>query len=87
MEVKPFAVPLPAPVPILPIAAAPMPMPFPAPVPVPHHDHIHLHAAYKHMTVLAPPVQPAFVAPYTSTASILVLFILLIIITRSFFLR
>jgi hypothetical protein len=88
MEVKPGITPYIAPAPVMPIA--PMPLAAPAPV-LPHHDHIHLHAAYKHTTVLAPvaaaPVAAAPVVPYTSTASILVLFILLVIITRSFFFR
>jgi hypothetical protein len=86
MEVKPGFTPYVAPAPVLPAAPMPMPMPMPMPAPVPHHDHIHLHAAYKHTTVLHPTAL-APVVPFTSTASILVLFILLVIITRSFFFK
>jgi hypothetical protein len=86
MEVKPMAqapvvMPVPAPAPILPMA----------PVMEKPHDHIHLHASYKHTAIVLPEVKPIVhhvpVAPVvapTSTASILVLFILLVIIARSF---
>lgn len=93
----PAPVYMPPPAPMAPMAAPmPMPMPMPAPpIPVapimekPHHDHIHLHTSYKHTAIFVPepihhvPYYPPVAVPFTSTASILVLFILLLIITRS----
>ncbi|MDQ0902108.1 MULTISPECIES: hypothetical protein [unclassified Paenibacillus] len=75
---------------------APMPMPTPMPLPVqqqqapmmqsPVHNDIHLHASYQQTSYVFPkPVaaQPvAKVSSYNSVGSILVLFILLVIITR-----
>ncbi|MBD0383703.1 hypothetical protein [Paenibacillus sedimenti] len=72
---------------------APMPMPMPMPAPIvqkPVHNDIHLHASYQQTSVVFPkPVAAAPVAavpckPYSSAGSILVLFILLVIITRGF---
>jgi hypothetical protein len=83
MEVKPMAQ---APV----IMAAPAPVVPMAPIMEKPHDHIHLHASYKHTAIVLPEVKPiahvpvAPVAFPTSAASILVLFILLVIIARSF---
>lgn len=90
MEIKPHVTPYVAPAPVMPAAMPIAPLPMPMPLPAPHHEHVHLHAAYKHTAVLMPTVSPtAFApvaaAPYTSTAAILVLFILLVIVTRSFF--
>ncbi|WNR45195.1 hypothetical protein [Paenibacillus roseipurpureus] len=74
--------PMPTPMP------APMPTPLPAPAPImqqPAHD-IHLHASYQQTQFIYPkPVHTAAVVAHTpnmSAASILVLFILLVIITR-----
>ncbi|MFC5446738.1 hypothetical protein [Paenibacillus aestuarii] len=94
MEVKPGYVapgyqpmPMPAPMPM------PMPMPMPAPMPVaqaPAHNDIHLHASYQQTQIVFPKpahvshAAPVAVAPYSSAGSILVLFILLVIITRGF---
>jgi hypothetical protein len=92
MEIKPlaqapfYAPPAPAPYPVMPVA--------PAPPPMKPHDHIHLHASYKHTAIVMPPVpqhvhhvhyahHAPVARPFTSTASILVLFILLAIISRS----
>ncbi|UJF32551.1 hypothetical protein [Paenibacillus hexagrammi] len=88
--VQPMPMPSPAP--------APMPMPMPQPVaPImnkPVHNDIHLHASYQQTSIIYPKpvmkpavvaaVAPAAVAPYSSAGSILVLFILLVIITRGF---
>lgn len=93
--VKPTA-PMPMPMPMPMPAPAPMPMPMPmpvmpAPAPImqkPVHNDIHLHASYqqtqfvfpKPVAVAAVPV--AKVSSYNNVGSILVLFILLVIITR-----
>jgi hypothetical protein len=88
MEIKPgvhphfvMPAPVPAPLPIAPLPMAPLPM-----APMPHHDHVHLHTSYKHTAIVLPEVKPVFhapvIAPYSSTGAILVLFILLVIITR-----
>lgn len=81
--------PMPTPMP------APMPMPSPMPAPMPQapimqspvHNDIHLHASYQQTSYVFPkpaavhhPV--AKVSSYNSVGSILVLFILLVIITR-----
>jgi hypothetical protein len=75
--------PMPTPMPM------PMPTPMPAPAPImqqPMHD-IHLHASYQQTEFVFPkPVHTHAVAcppKNNSAASILVLFILLVIITRS----
>ncbi|NOU89253.1 hypothetical protein GC102_26390 [Paenibacillus sp. LMG 31460] len=83
--------PMPMPTPI----PAPMPMPMPMPMPVqqapimqsPIHNDIHLHASYQQTSYVFP--KPAVhhhpvakVSSYNSVGSILVLFILLVIITR-----
>lgn len=75
--------PMPTPMPM------PMPTPLPAPAPImqqPMHD-IHLHASYQQTEFVFPkPVHTQAVAcppKNNSAASILVLFILLVIITRS----
>ncbi|MEW9701222.1 hypothetical protein [Paenibacillus sp. SI8] len=85
--------PLPAPMP-MPVPKPIMTMPiYQQPAPIiqkPVHNDIHLHASYQHSSFIFP--KPAAVAPvavkschpYTSPASILVLFILLVIITRGF---
>ncbi|OCT14780.1 hypothetical protein A8709_11455 [Paenibacillus pectinilyticus] len=77
--------PMPMPMP------TPMPMPMPAPAPImqqPAHNDIHLHASYSHNEFVFPkPVHTQAVAApcypkNNAAASILVLFILLVIITR-----
>ena len=75
--------PMPTPMPM------PMPMPLPAPAPImqqPVHNNIHLHASYQQTEFVFPkPVHTQAVAcppKNNSAASILVLFILLVIITR-----
>ncbi|MBP1966880.1 hypothetical protein [Paenibacillus aceris] len=86
--------PMPAPMPMP--APAPMPMPMPMPIaqqpaPIMHkpvHNDIHLHASYQQTSFVFP--KPVAVAPVAkvcsynnnSIGSILVLFILLVIITR-----
>ncbi|KIL38867.1 hypothetical protein SD70_23655 [Gordoniibacillus kamchatkensis] len=90
MEVKPLAQ-----APVYMPAPAPLPAPVMPMAPVmekPLHDHIHLHTSYKHTAIVVPEVKPIahvphhhhVVAPFTSTASILVLFILLVIISRAY---
>ncbi|NEW09195.1 hypothetical protein GK047_24795 [Paenibacillus sp. SYP-B3998] len=87
--VQPMPMPMPAPMP------APMPMPMPIaqpPAPIMHkpvHNDIHLHASYQHTSVVFPKPAvvaavsaPAAVKPCSSAGSILVLFILLVIISR-----
>jgi hypothetical protein len=74
---------------VAPAYVPPAPMPAPAmPIMYEPHDHIHLHASYKHTSIMMPEVEPVFhapvVAPYSSTAAILVLFVLLVIVARSF---
>ncbi|WP_189011881.1 hypothetical protein [Paenibacillus marchantiophytorum] len=85
--VQPMPMPMPAPM--------PMPMPLPVvqpPAPIMHnpvHNDIHLHASYQQTSYVFPKpvhVQPVAVAKVcshnNSVGSILVLFILLVIITR-----
>lgn len=66
-----------------------MPAAYTPPVaPKPIHHNIHLHAIQQTAVVYPKPVhhvKPVAVAPYNNVGSILVLFILLIIITRGFF--
>ncbi|KQX44669.1 MULTISPECIES: hypothetical protein [unclassified Paenibacillus] len=88
MAPMPMPTPMPAPM--------PMPMPTPMPLPVqqapimqsPVHNDIHLHASYQQTSYVFPkPVvhhPVAKVSSYNSVGSILVLFILLVIITRGF---
>ncbi|MDR6551976.1 hypothetical protein J2736_003165 [Paenibacillus qinlingensis] len=81
---QPMPMPTPMPMPM------PMPTPMPAPAPImqqPAHNNIHLHASYQQTEFVFPkPVTTHAVAPCppknNSAASILVLFILLVIITR-----
>lgn len=75
--------------PAMPPAMAPA-MPAPMMEKPAHHD-IHLHASYQQTSIVLPqhkPVHTAAVAkpchPYQSAGSILVLFILLVIISRGF---
>lgn len=85
--IAPMPMPMPAPMPM------PMPMPVaPPPAPIMHHkpvhNDIHLHASYQQTSFVFPkPVAVAPVAkvcsyPNNNVGSILVLFILLVIITR-----
>jgi hypothetical protein len=70
---------------VAPAYVPPAPMPAPAmPIMYEPHDHIHLHTSYKHTAIMMPEVAPVVHAPYSSTAAILVLFVLLVIIARSF---
>ncbi|MFC0212321.1 hypothetical protein ACFFK0_07580 [Paenibacillus chartarius] len=88
MEMKPPVMHTPVVMP----APAPAPMPVPMPVPMPHHDnHVHLHASYKHTAIVLPEIKPVVHAPvvvpcYSNYGAVLVLFILLVIITRGLFL-
>ncbi|MCD1261099.1 hypothetical protein B5M42_020040 [Paenibacillus athensensis] len=87
--------PQPAPMPMPMPMPAPMPMPHPTihatvvqPPPViqkPVHNDIHLHASYQQTSIVYP--KPAVVMPVakpSNAGSILVLFVLLVIITRSY---
>jgi hypothetical protein len=76
---------------LLPKQIPPMPMPMPMPMPVaekPTHTDIHLHSSYQQTTFLVPPYKPmhkpVLLHSYASPGAILVLFILLVIITRCF---
>ncbi|PYI54483.1 hypothetical protein [Paenibacillus flagellatus] len=68
--------PLPAPVPQAPIAAAPLPAPMPLPVVKPSYEHVTVNYVHAHVVEKKAPV-------YSSTGVILVLFILLVIISRA----
>jgi hypothetical protein len=75
--------------PLSPKAMMTMPMAMPAPAPVVHkpsHTDIHLHSSYQQTTFIVPPPRPkpVFVSCYSDVGAVLVLFILLVIITRCF---
>jgi hypothetical protein len=73
--------------PLSPKAMMTMPMAMPAPVAQkPSHTDIHLHTSYQQTTFILPPPRPkpVFVHCYSDVGAVLVLFILLVIITRCF---
>lgn len=74
--------PMPAPMPVAPIAAGPMPMPLPAPMPIVQPSYEHVSVSY----VQAPICEPKKIHGCSNSAGvILVLFILLVIISRGKF--
>jgi hypothetical protein len=96
-HVKPFAAPaypiqplsMPHPQPQAQPIYQPMPMPMPMPAAEkPVHTDIHLHSSYQQTTVIVPPPKPMHkpvtLHSYANPGAILVLFILLVIISRSY---
>jgi hypothetical protein len=97
--VQPLSMPMPMPMPmpqpqpqhIMQTIYQPMTFPAPKPMPIiqkPVHTDIHLHSSYEQTTILLPPPKPVHkpvvVHSYSSTGAILVLFILLVIISRTY---